>query len=213
MLIMPDYVFEPFTTQSGRESLEQCLPAWLQRQRWFGAKTRGIETVEIVDWQLYSTTMALVFIKVLYDTGGADTYQLPLSLSGTNQIHDATNDERFRQVILHLIETNACADLDRGGLVSALQSGAFPAIRGTDLMPGKLSSAEQSNTSIVYGGKMILKLFRRLEPGENPDIEISRFLTEVAHLPHIMQPFLARSNWTATAKKHVDRDAAEVCRR
>ena len=48
-----------------------------------------------------------------------------------------------------------------------------------------MGSAEQSNTSIVYGNKLILKLFRRLQPGENPDVEIVRFLTEVAHFPRI----------------------------
>jgi maltose alpha-D-glucosyltransferase/alpha-amylase len=49
--------------------------------------------------------------------------------------------------------------------------------------------AEQSNTSILYDHKLILKLFRRLQPGENPDTEIGRFLTEVAHFPRIA-PFL-----------------------
>src|SRR5271170_777691 len=50
-------------------------------------------------------------------------------------------------------------------------------------------SAEQSNTSIFYGDKFILKLFRRLQPGENPDTEIGRFLTETAHFTRIA-PFL-----------------------
>jgi maltose alpha-D-glucosyltransferase/alpha-amylase len=52
-------------------------------------------------------------------------------------------------------------------------------------MPSSTGSAEQSNTSIIYGDKLILKFFRRLEPGENPDVEIGRFLTEVAQYPRI----------------------------
>ena len=51
--------------------------------------------------------------------------------------------------------------------------------------PSAIGSAEQSNTSIRYGDKLILKFFRRLEPGENPDVEIGRFLTEVAQYPRI----------------------------
>ncbi len=51
--------------------------------------------------------------------------------------------------------------------------------------PSSIGSAEQSNTSIIYGDKLILKFFRRLEPGENPDVEIGRFLTEVAQYPRI----------------------------
>ena len=57
------------------------------------------------------------------------------------------------------------------------------------LLASRVGSAEQSNTSIIYGKQLILKLFRRLQPGENPDVEIGRFLTEVAHFPHI-PPFL-----------------------
>jgi maltose alpha-D-glucosyltransferase/alpha-amylase len=56
-------------------------------------------------------------------------------------------------------------------------------------MPSRVGSAEQSNTSILYGKEFILKLFRRLQPGENPDVEIGRFLTDIAHFPSIA-PYL-----------------------
>jgi maltose alpha-D-glucosyltransferase/alpha-amylase len=52
-------------------------------------------------------------------------------------------------------------------------------------VPSRLGSAEQSNTSILYDDIAILKLFRHLRPGENPDVEIARFLTDVAHFPSI----------------------------
>ena len=55
--------------------------------------------------------------------------------------------------------------------------------------PSRIGSAEQSNTSIIYGDKLILKFFRRLETGENPDVEIGRFLTEVAQYSRIA-PFM-----------------------
>ncbi|HTB96052.1 MAG TPA: maltose alpha-D-glucosyltransferase [Terracidiphilus sp.] len=51
--------------------------------------------------------------------------------------------------------------------------------------PSRLGTAEQSNTSVIYGTSLILKLFRRLQPGENPDVEIGRYLTEVARFPRI----------------------------
>jgi maltose alpha-D-glucosyltransferase/alpha-amylase len=52
-------------------------------------------------------------------------------------------------------------------------------------LPSRVGLVEQSNTSILYGETAILKLFRRLPSGINPDVEISRFLTDVAHFPHI----------------------------
>jgi maltose alpha-D-glucosyltransferase/alpha-amylase len=62
-------------------------------------------------------------------------------------------------------------------------------------LPSRIGSAEQSNTSILYGKQLILKLFRRLQPGENPDVEIGRFLTEVAHFPQIA-PFFGEISVT-----------------
>ena len=62
----------------------------------------------------------------------------------------------------------------------------------------RIGSAEQSNTSILYGKTAILKLFRRLQPGENPDVEVSRFLAEVAHFSHIA-PFAGDLSITPTS--------------
>ncbi len=73
----------------------------------------------------------------------------------------------------------------RTGILHGRASTAFPAVRGNHYLPGRVGSAEQSNTSIIYGKQLIMKLFRRLQPGENPDVEIGRFLTEVAHFPRI----------------------------
>ena len=71
------------------------------------------------------------------------------------------------------------------GRLEARASEHFAEAKRIRHVPSRVSSAEQSNTSIVYGNKLILKLFRRLQPGENPDAEIVRFLTEVAHFERI----------------------------
>jgi maltose alpha-D-glucosyltransferase/alpha-amylase len=71
------------------------------------------------------------------------------------------------------------------GRLEAHASSAFAEAHIPRRLPSRVGSAEQSNTSILYGDKLILKLFRRLQPGENPDVEIGRFLTEVAHFPRI----------------------------
>jgi maltose alpha-D-glucosyltransferase/alpha-amylase len=108
--------------------------------------------------------------------------------SGPAVLHDATAAEGFRQSLLALIEANGDL-LSATGRVHAQKSSAFDEARGTGALTARTGSAEQSNTSILYGGKLIMKLFRRLQPGENPDTEIGRFLTEVAHFPRIA-PFL-----------------------
>jgi maltose alpha-D-glucosyltransferase/alpha-amylase len=75
------------------------------------------------------------------------------------------------------------------GRLDARASSAFARSRDAHRLPARIGSAEQSNTSIIYGRELILKLFRRLQTGENPDVEIGRFLTEVAQFRRIA-PFL-----------------------
>ncbi len=84
---------------------------------------------------------------------------------------------------------NPLSSAAQSGSLAAKASNAFAAARGTLSLPSRVGSAEQSNTSILYGKQLILKLFRRLQPGENPDVEIGRFLTEIAHFSKI-PPFL-----------------------
>ena len=81
------------------------------------------------------------------------------------------------------------------GRLDGHPSPALAQLHISGALPSRTGSAEQSNTSILYGDQLILKLFRRLQPGENPDVEIGRFLTEVAHFTHIA-PFLGEISIT-----------------
>ncbi len=118
-------------------------------------------------------------------------------------VHDATTLAGFRQALFQLIEHNtslpiastlAAASSDAGSL-DATASAAFVSPDSGEALPSHLGSAEQSNTSILYGKQFILKLFRHLHPGENPDVEIGRFLTESAHFDHI-PPFFGEISIT-----------------
>lgn len=170
---------------------------------------------------LHGLPAALLHVEVTYSGGDRDVYQVPVALSagedaeeiasetvldrleaaqGVAVLHDATASEDVRKALLGLIARNAMlplhsaetAELD-AGRVEALAAGAFAAeARETS----RVSTNEQSNTSIVYGNRLILKLFRRLEPGENPDVEMGRFLSTTARFPHIA-PLLGTLTMTA----------------
>ncbi len=204
---------EDLLTGPGSDLLQQLLTTYLPHQRWFGAKSRTIKSVTVLDSaELPGLNAVLVFLQITYDDDSTNIYQLPLTITtgeaaetirasdpasilatvttstGPAILHDAVAREDVRQAILQLIETNAQLSTRNGALIGR-SSSAFADARGTDPLPARTGSAEQSNTSILYDAKLILKLFRRLQPGENPDTEIGRFLTEVAHFPRIA-PFL-----------------------
>ncbi len=84
------------------------------------------------------------------------------------------------------------------GQLQARASTAFSGAFTARHLPARVGSAEQSNTSILYGKLLIMKIFRRLQPGENPDVEIGRFLTEVAKFTRIA-PFLGEITITPAA--------------
>lgn len=87
------------------------------------------------------------------------------------------------------------------GRLDARASSAYSELHLAPHLASRIGRAEQSNTSILYANQLILKLFRRLESGVNPDVEIGRFLTEAAHFKHI-PPFLGEISLTpASAEK------------
>src|SRR6185437_732550 len=79
----------------------------------------------------------------------------------------------------------------------ARASTTFAEMHPAQRLATRVGSAEQSNTSILYGRELIIKLFRRLEAGPNPDVETGRFLTETAHFTHVA-PFLGEVSITLT---------------
>jgi maltose alpha-D-glucosyltransferase / alpha-amylase len=195
--------------QELRTALPPLLPGYLARQRWFGGKARQIRSTEITDMVPLSKTQfeALVLlVRIEYATGPGETYVLPLicaeeptaesaatglkvhSAARATDLHlrNALTDDGFLRSLLDAIEKKAAFSGSEGEIRASYTS-VFPALCGTTasaLQPRPIK-AEQSNSSIIYGDRAILKFFRRTAEGENPDLEIGRFLTEERDFPHI----------------------------
>ncbi len=194
---------------------EAFLPRYMAAQRWFGAKSRHLQSIGIADSiVLASSNGALLVLDVQYTDGPPDTYTLPLAVRPADTEYpkdsviarlqqpgydgvllDGLALPEIRDLILSSIATGVQQQTRQGGIVQGLSSAAFAPIRGAGDLPSRRGSAEQSNSSLLYGDRLILKLFRRLQPGENPDAEIGRFLTDVAHFPHIA-PFAGEVVYT-----------------
>jgi maltokinase len=166
---------------------------WIVGQRWFGSKSRdvaGIEVAECVPLREDSPKLALALVEARFGEGTHETYQVPLGQrpesDGWNErviaeangvtIYDALADPACGRELLHRMRSGSEETEDEGTLRFRWAETAGAGLGGTvDVRP---VGVEQSNSSIVFGEALILKAFRRVEPGVNPELELLRFLSE-----------------------------------
>ncbi len=184
--------------------LERVLMAYLPQRRWFGGKGRPIRRVTIRRRGVVGTGAAQALIllaEVGYREGSPETYFLPLSFAadGDGQaiseefpqavvgrigdsgrpglVYDAVYNPGFRDILLQMI-----ASPRRPGRspIAGIRGKRFRELLNGQAMPlaSRALRVEQSNSSIVYGDSLFLKLYRKVDWGINPDLEVSRCLTD-----------------------------------
>lgn len=154
------------------------LREFLLARRWFRSKARKVSGSSIRDSiPVPGTASTAILLDVRFAEGDTDTYLL--TMADQESSADALENPAFAQALLNAIAAEETLAGQHGRLV-ACHTSAFERLRGDphQHLPSKVSKAEQSNSSVLYGDRLILKLFRKLEPGVNPDYEIGRFLTE-----------------------------------
>ncbi|HLL69670.1 MAG TPA: maltokinase [Micromonosporaceae bacterium] len=160
---------------------------WLPRQRWYAGRGRTLERVEQVAGTPLRDDLEHVLLDAVYADGGTERYQvfvgwdadLPAEFTQTARIgsvdgrtgYDALYDDRSAQHLIGLIRD--------GATVGGLRFVAEPAAELPNESPARVVDAEQSNTSVIYDTDAILKVFRRVLPGLNPDLELNRVLGRV----------------------------------
>jgi maltokinase len=171
----------------------QFLEGWLVEQRWFASKSRDLSAVNLLETLALAEDKArplvLALVEARFSTGTHELYQVLLGarkqtpVEGEDTIAEAGGWELF----------DAVGDAEHGGLLAggfdagrqiegehgcvrfhhthgSPQIGAHPAVRPM--------GAEQSNSSVILDDRYVLKVFRRLEAGDNPELEMLRFLTD-----------------------------------
>ena len=172
-----------------------ALTRFLLARRWFGAKggrPSGAKFREIIPLPWDGGRMMLTTVDVTITADRTERYQLPLArldgaateaaapravlakVDGGGVIADAVEDPSFLDALGTAIARSERIDGDEVRWLFEPIADVGHQLAG---QRPKVGSAEQSNTSIIFGDRAILKLFRRLEVGENPDVEIGRFLT------------------------------------
>jgi len=178
-------------------AFDDALAAWLVRQRWFAGKGRGLRDLAILaDTQLVDGDPELRHLIVTVSHGTTvDYYQvfaglrrrLPARLKHARigpagdgrQAYDALHDSDLTKPLLAAIAAD--------GSVGSLRMRKIPGASFGTGLDSLVLSAEQSNTSLVYGEESILKVFRRLSPGPNPDLEVNTALARLGS-PHVAEP-------------------------
>jgi maltokinase len=187
-------------------ALRPLVQRWLPTQRWFGGKGRNatIDVAPLATLGTGATPVELWTAEVDYDDGTHETYQLPLvahsepvesldhvslgsieSPEGPLWVYDALHDKEVTSAWLDGIHDERSA----GGVRFRRFVDADQIVSD---QPSLVLTGEQSNTSMMYGDAVIVKVFRRLQDGINPDIEIHEALgklgaTHVARLVGAME--------------------------
>ncbi|SFE70230.1 maltokinase N-terminal cap-like domain-containing protein [Blastococcus tunisiensis] len=178
-------------------ALTDLLRDWMPHQRWFGSKGREWTDISEDGFLLDRSDPVLSVhrVRVTYADGPSETYLVPLSwrdhpaedlesafvgaVAGDGRetyAYDAMRDrDATASWLIHLVNASTVGPMHfHPAGVAYIPEG----------LPGDIVSGEQSNTSLIYGSEAILKLFRRLEPGLNPDVEVHDALRRTEN-PHI----------------------------
>jgi len=169
---------------------------------------RSSEIQDVIAIPYDSSVAHLILLRIEYSEGEPETYLLPItfasgerasqivdglpqavvahldlrgkSANGEGVIYDAMAEPDFRNALLNAMARRQRFKGEKGEAVAAYTRSVFRRIRGlaSEPLESSLLKGEQSNTSALYGDKFKLKLFRRLEEGVSPELEIGRFLTD-----------------------------------
>ncbi len=176
----------------------------------------GVEVLDVIWMQgrARGDRAALVLLDVAYQEGDAETYLLPVAFmqgqegqalleahpaaaicwldlsgrGGRGLLYDAVYSQMLPRRLLDLFARRRQVEAGRGVLATHRNAKINGGVRkAAEDLQAEVVGAEQSNTSIIYDEAFVLKLYRKLERGENPELEIGRFLTESAGFPHAPQ--------------------------
>ena len=200
---------------AAKDRLESILLGYIPQRRWFGGKARRIKTASIVDVVTVPGAEGnsyLTSVVIGYAEGDPDTYMIPIAYANAPEaphilerwpisaiawvrnageeprglLYDALGPPNFAEAMLGAIARRRRATGGTGTLVGSTTR-AFARLRGPETirLEAQLSVAEQSNNSVIFGERLMLKVFRRLEEGVNPELEVGRFLTEKTNFAQI----------------------------
>ena len=196
---------EVFDTRNIKRLESAVLPDYLSGCRWFAGKSSQITSIKVTDvFALGNGKFSgrLLMIHIVYADKDPESYVLPVTFTFAHQVrgfsslageggiciiniadkrgilYDAVYDEKFQNLLLSIIAEKKTLKSGAASIVGCASKELRKSIlENKDKLAPKLFKADQSNTSFFFGDAFFMKLFRKTEPGLNPDIEIVRKLS------------------------------------
>src|SRR5213083_1863827 len=183
---------------SQREQLErEILPNYVRNSRWFGSKARTFRDLKVIEQLAISPDRdgaRLLFVEVNYLDAPTETYAIPVKIA-SDEAARSVSQSASHAIIAHFADSGGAVLFDgivqRQAIerqVSDLVGLASDKLKPDHLLASGKSQvfgAEQSNSSMLFDNGFFLKLYRKLEDGVNPDVELNRFLTEHTQFPNV----------------------------
>lgn len=192
----------------GREAVafeRTIAPAFLAQRRWFAGRNEGVrqvtaETLGKIEAGKAARAYLLTRLSVVPKFGGPQTYFAPLAINEAEEsesvlpyavarvrrgariglLYDADADPHFGAAMAGNMKAGAQLPAREGGVLQFHGADALKDIALEDMESTRLGG-DQSNSTLVIGEEAVLKIYRRAQSGANPEVEMSRYLTEVAH--------------------------------
>jgi maltose alpha-D-glucosyltransferase/alpha-amylase len=203
-----EVLFQPFY----RKRLEEVVLDYLLRSPWARSRNRQIKALsfqEIIRLTQENSLAFLCVVNVEYDEGPFKNYLLPLTFVSDEELNergekistnvvahlqgsvagvllDALESPSFCRAVLNTMISKKRYKVGEGELITWAHLAAEDANNLDQVAPKWIDREEQSHTSIVFGDQLILKVFRKIEEGTHPEVEVGRYLTEKAAFPHVV---------------------------
>jgi maltose alpha-D-glucosyltransferase / alpha-amylase len=197
-------------SSAGTRFVDRDLTNYIKSCRWFRSKARAVLSVNAVDLLAFpgEGVGQLLLVAFNYTEGPRDLYALPVRVASGEEARkieveypgtviakigetsgdllvDATGSEVFQRVLLDVVANARILTGKLGKLVATQSARLTEVLKDGPPQTSRILKVEQSNSSVIYDDKIYLKLFRKLEEGINPDLELTKQLSEKCGFPNV----------------------------
>src|SRR5580700_563381 len=196
-------------TSAGSRFVERELATYIKNTRWFRSKTRAILSISLLDVVNFpgDGLGQLLIVAFNYAEGARELYALPIRVVSGEEARnievefpatviarmvaegdllvDSISSQAVQRVFLNLISEGRSLPGRSGKLVSTKSTHLPEILKEGPPQTSRFLKVEQSNSSVIYEDKIYLKLFRKLEEGINPDLELTKQLSENCGFSHV----------------------------